>query len=60
MLEELRLYPWVPSARTGGCPAVGGAWPDQEATKPSLSTGFAERPRHPVHSAAGLRKEGVG
>ena len=57
MLEELRLNPRAPGARSWGrrlgCnAATGGGWFD-----PNLSTGFAERPRWrstgprpPIHS----------
>ena len=58
MLEELRLYPWAPAARVGGCLAVGDVGIDQGPGGAKLSTGFAERPWpgstgawNPIHSA---------
>jgi hypothetical protein len=64
MLEELRLYPRAPAARTGGCLAAGGAGIDQIPAGHNLSTGYAEQPWpgstgawSPIHSA---RSQEVG
>jgi len=68
MLEELRLNPRAPRARSWGrCPGVGAAIGDQKI-KSSLSTGFAERARlrstgrsRPIHRMRfGIKKEMVG
>lgn len=67
MLEELRLYPRVSAAQAGGCPAARAAASDPGMAGPSLSTGFAERPRPgstgawgPIHNALGDTKVVVG
>ena len=44
MLEELRLYPWVPADRAEGGRAAGGRGMTPRPQGRSLSTGFAERP----------------
>ena len=60
MLEELRLYPRSPAARTGVCRAGENAASARRADGPRLSTGYAGLPRlgstsarWRIHSAAG-------
>ena len=52
MLEELRLYPRSPAARTEGCCRGDGAAIDWRGTVLDLSTGFAELPAAPLHRRA--------
>jgi hypothetical protein len=60
MVEELRLYPWSPAARSGGrCPG-GPAATDKQDLERGFSTAFAQRQRLRctaafaiVHSAGG-------
>jgi len=68
MVEELRLYPWSPAARSGGrCPG-GRAATGKRVLDRGLSTAFAQRERLRctaamaiVHSAlGGNEKEVVG
>ena len=68
MLEELRLNPRSPAARTWSrCPGESAAT-DSGKVDPRLSTEFAGRTRlrstpalEPIHSVwCGLGKEGVG
>ena len=66
MLEELRLYPRAPAARTGGYPAAGDAGIETGPAGHNLSTGFAEQPWrgstgvwNPIHSAR-TQQEVVG
>jgi hypothetical protein len=55
MLEELRLNPRSPGARSWGRSPVGHAATDSDKVKRSLSTGFAEgRAAQSTGSSAGL------
>ncbi len=68
MLEELRLNPWSPAARSRGRRPGGCVLTDGGAVDPSLSTGFARRARRrstgegsPIHRVwRGLEEEEVG
>ncbi len=68
MLEELRLNPWSPAARSHGRRPGGCVLTDIGAVDPSLSTGFAKRARwrstaqgDPIHRQwDGLEREEVG
>ena len=68
MLEELRLNPWSPAARSRGRKPGGCVLTDVGPVDPSLSTGFARRTgwrstgqRGPIHRLwGGLEKEEVG
>ena len=68
MLEELRLNPRSPAERSRGRRPGGCGYADVGVVDPSLSTGFANRPRwrstgtsDPIHSLwGGLKKEEVG
>ena len=61
MLEELRLNPRSPEARSGGRVPGERALTEDYRSVPSLSTGFADRGEPPFHSGwPGIDKEGVG
>jgi hypothetical protein len=68
MLEELRLNPRAPEARSGDRRRAIDAVTDVGVVDPNLSTGFAERGRrrstgapNPIHRTwGGTQKEEVG
>ena len=68
MLEELRLNPWSPAARSRGRRPGGCVLTDVGAVDPSLSTGFGRRARRrstgegsPIQRLwRGLEEEEVG
>jgi len=67
MLEELRLNPWSPGARSCGRRPGGRGITDDITVGPSLSTGFADGARlrstgrlGPIHRPWLGRKEVVG
>ena len=61
MLEELRLNPRSPEARSCGRVLGERALTEDGRLDPSLSTGYAERAGAPFHSGwRGVKKEEVG